>query len=76
VLSLSVFGLATAVQAALPDLENQQGAVLVTGGGLASYDPNPDRMAVEWGAQRLAIGKQRAAVSARSIGSGRVGGLA
>jgi NADP-dependent 3-hydroxy acid dehydrogenase YdfG len=57
VLDISVLGLITAVQAALPDLEAGKGAVLVTGGGLSTYDPRMDAMAVQWGAMGLAIGK-------------------
>jgi NADP-dependent 3-hydroxy acid dehydrogenase YdfG len=57
VFDVSVTGLVAAVQAALPDLKAQKGAVLVTGGGLATYDPNVDGMAVSWGAMGLAIGK-------------------
>ena len=57
VFDISVTGLVAAVQAALPDLKAQKGAVLVTGGGLSTYDPNVDGMAVSWNAMGLAIGK-------------------
>jgi NAD(P)-dependent dehydrogenase (short-subunit alcohol dehydrogenase family) len=57
VLDVSVVGLITAVQASLADLKSDKGAVLVTGGGFAFYDPNVDRMASQWGAMGLAIGK-------------------
>jgi NADP-dependent 3-hydroxy acid dehydrogenase YdfG len=57
VLDVSVLGLVTAVQAALPDLTAQKGAVLITGGGLSTYDPKIDAMAVERGAMGLSIGK-------------------
>jgi NAD(P)-dependent dehydrogenase (short-subunit alcohol dehydrogenase family) len=57
VMDLSVIGLVTAVQAALPDLKAQRGSVLVTGGGLGTLDPKVDVMAVSWGAMGLAIGK-------------------
>jgi NADP-dependent 3-hydroxy acid dehydrogenase YdfG len=57
VLDISVLGLVTVVQAALPDLEAEKGAVLVTGGGLSTYDPQVDAMAVQWGSMGLAIGK-------------------
>ena len=57
VLDVSVFGLIAAVQAALPDLRAEKGAVLVTGGGFAFYDPRVDAMATQWGAMGLAIGK-------------------
>jgi len=54
---VSVTGLVAAVQAALPDLRSQQGAVLVTGGGFAFYDPKIDAMASQWGAMGLAVAK-------------------
>jgi NADP-dependent 3-hydroxy acid dehydrogenase YdfG len=54
---VAVTGMAAAVQAALPDLKEQKGALLVTGGGLAFYDPKIDAMAVSWRAMGLAIGK-------------------
>lgn len=57
VLSVSVHGLIAATQAALPDLKEQSGALLVTGGGFAFYDPNVDAAATQWGAAGLAIGK-------------------
>lgn len=57
VLDVSVHGLIAGVQEALPDLKSQKGAVLVTGGGLAFFDPKVDAMAVQWGAMGLAVGK-------------------
>src|SRR6478735_1386887 len=57
VLNVTVHGLVAAAQAALPDLKAQQGALLVTGGGFAFYDPAVDAAATQWGAQGLAIGK-------------------
>jgi len=57
VLNVSVHGLVAALQAALPDLKQQHGALLVTGGGFAFYDPNVDAAATQWGAAGLAIGK-------------------
>ncbi len=57
VFDVSVTGLVSAVQEALPDLKEQKGAVLVTGGGLSTYDPGVDGMAVAWGAMGLAVGK-------------------
>lgn len=57
VLNVTVHGLIAAVQAALPDLKAQNGALLVTGGGFAFYDPAVDAAATQWGAQGLAIGK-------------------
>lgn len=57
VFDVSVTGLLVAVQAALPDLRAEKGAVLVTGGGFAFYDPKVDAMATQFGAMGLAIGK-------------------
>ena len=57
VLNVTVHGLVAAVQAALPDLKAQNGALLVTGGGFAFYDPAVDAAATQWGAQGLAVGK-------------------
>jgi NADP-dependent 3-hydroxy acid dehydrogenase YdfG len=57
VLDVTVNGLIAATQAALPDLKAQGGAVLVTGGGFAFYDPTVDAAATQWGAAGLAIGK-------------------
>ena len=56
-LDVGVIGLVAAVQAALPDLQAQQGAVLVTGGGLSFYDDKVDALAVSWGAMGLAVAK-------------------
>jgi NADP-dependent 3-hydroxy acid dehydrogenase YdfG len=57
VLDVTVHGLLAAVQAALPDLKTEKGAVLVTGGGFAFYDPSIDAAATQWGAMGLAVGK-------------------
>lgn len=57
VLDVTVHGMVAAVQEALPDLRQQKGALLVTGGGFAFYDPAIDAMAVQFGAMGLAIGK-------------------
>ncbi|HSN98394.1 MAG TPA: SDR family NAD(P)-dependent oxidoreductase [Candidatus Nanopelagicales bacterium] len=57
VFDVSIHGLIAGVQEALPDLTQEKGAVLVTGGGLGSYDPNVDAMAVQWGAMGLALAK-------------------
>lgn len=57
VLDVTVHGLLTGVQAALPDLEKSRGAVLVTGGGLSKYDAFIDAVAVQWNAMGLALGK-------------------
>ena len=57
-IDIGVTGLAAAVQEALPDLSAQRdGAVLVTGGGFAFYNPQVDAMAVQFGAMDLAISK-------------------
>jgi NADP-dependent 3-hydroxy acid dehydrogenase YdfG len=56
-LDVSVHGMIAAVQEALPDLKERKGALLVTGGGLAFYDPKVDAMAVQWNAMGLAIAK-------------------
>ncbi|MFL5347427.1 MAG: SDR family NAD(P)-dependent oxidoreductase [Hyalangium sp.] len=56
-IDVSVFGLVAAVQESLPDLKNEKGSVLITGGGLAFYDPKVDATAVQWNAMGLAIGK-------------------
>jgi len=57
VLDVAVHGLIAATQAALPDLKAEKGALLVTGGGFAFYDPQVDAAATQWGAQGLAISK-------------------
>jgi NADP-dependent 3-hydroxy acid dehydrogenase YdfG len=57
VLDVTVHGLIAALQAALPDLKAEKGALLVTGGGFAFYDPNIDLAATNWGAMGIAIGK-------------------
>jgi len=57
VLNVTVHGLVAAVQASLPDLTAQKGALLVTGGGFAFYDPSVDAAATQFGAAGLAIGK-------------------
>lgn len=57
VIDVAVNGLLAAVQEALPDLKSQKGAVLVTGGGFAFYDPQVDGMATQFQAAGLAISK-------------------
>ena len=57
VFDVTVNGLVAAVQAALPDLKAEKGAVLVTGGGFAFYEPGIDAAAAAWNAMGLAIGK-------------------
>jgi NADP-dependent 3-hydroxy acid dehydrogenase YdfG len=56
-IDVAVVGLVAAVQEALPDLKKEKGSVLVTGGGLAFYDPKVNAMAVQWGAMGLAVAK-------------------
>lgn len=58
VFDVGVTGLVVAVQAALPDLESQEGAaVLVTGGGFAFYEEQVDSVIVQYGAMGLGIAK-------------------
>lgn len=57
VLDVTVHGLLAAVQAGLADLKANHGALLVTGGGFAYYDAEVDKMATQWGAMGLAVGK-------------------
>ena len=57
VLDVSVHGLIAMARAARGDLAGNHGALLVTGGGLALYDPSVDAMATQWRAMGLAIGK-------------------
>jgi NADP-dependent 3-hydroxy acid dehydrogenase YdfG len=54
---VSVLGLVAGVQESLPDLKQQKGSVLVTGGGLAYYDPQMEALAVSWNAMGLAVTK-------------------
>ncbi len=54
---VGVHGLLAAVEATLPSLEAQQGAVLITGGGLGVDDPKVNAMAAAWGAMGLALVK-------------------
>src|SRR5436853_43294 len=50
-------GISAAVAAALPDLEKNKGAILVTGGGLYKNEPFMDAVAVNWNTMGLALGK-------------------
>lgn len=56
-MDINACGLLAAVQEALPSLKAAKGAVLVTGGGFAYYDPQVDAMANTFGAAGLALGK-------------------
>lgn len=59
VFDVSVTGLIVAVQKVLPDLKaaGKDGALLVTGGGFAFYDPGADAAAVQYNSMGLAIAK-------------------
>jgi len=52
---VSVVGLLAAVQAVLPDLESQKGALLVTNGGAGFVDPNMDAMLTQYGIMGLGV---------------------
>jgi NADP-dependent 3-hydroxy acid dehydrogenase YdfG len=54
-LDIAVVSFVALVQAALPDLRANKGAVLVTNGGLGLLDPQVDAGAVQWGAMGLAV---------------------
>lgn len=56
IFDVPIVGLVTAVQAALPDLEQNEGsAVLVTNGGLGLFDPQADQVGVSWNVMGLSI---------------------
>jgi NADP-dependent 3-hydroxy acid dehydrogenase YdfG len=58
VFDVGVVGAVATIQAALPDLREQDGAaVLVTGGGFAFYSDQADQMATQWNAMGLAVVK-------------------
>jgi NAD(P)-dependent dehydrogenase (short-subunit alcohol dehydrogenase family) len=52
---VSVVGLLAAVQALLPDLRSEKGAVLVTNGGAGFVDPNVDAMLTQYGMMGLGV---------------------
>ena len=54
-LDVATIGLSAAVRAALPDLKETKGSVLVTNGGLGYFDPKVDAGAVQWNAMGLAV---------------------
>ncbi len=56
-LDVALHGLVAATQESLPDLKREKGAILVTGGGFAFYDPKMDAVACEWGAMGLSVAK-------------------
>jgi NAD(P)-dependent dehydrogenase (short-subunit alcohol dehydrogenase family) len=53
---VSVVGLLAAVQAALPDLRSEKGALLVTNGGAGFVDPTMDGVLVQYGIMGLGLG--------------------
>lgn len=54
-IEIAVLSPLAAVQEALPDLRAQKGALLVTNGGLALFDPAVDAMSVSWNVMGLAV---------------------
>lgn len=52
---VSIVGLLIAVQAVLPDLKSEKGAVLVTNGYAGMVDPNVDGMITQWGIMGLGV---------------------
>jgi NAD(P)-dependent dehydrogenase (short-subunit alcohol dehydrogenase family) len=52
---VSVVGLLAAVQALLPDLKSEKGAVLVTNGYAGIVDPNVDSMLMQFGIMGLGV---------------------
>ena len=52
---VSICGLVAAVQAALPDLKSEKGALLVTNGGAGFVDPNVDAVLVQYGIMGLGV---------------------
>jgi NAD(P)-dependent dehydrogenase (short-subunit alcohol dehydrogenase family) len=57
VLDVAIVSPVAAAQEALADLEAQKGAILITGGGFATYDPNVDAAIVKFGAMALGVSK-------------------
>ncbi|HEY1955998.1 MAG TPA: SDR family NAD(P)-dependent oxidoreductase [Polyangiaceae bacterium] len=54
-IDIAVTGLLAAVRASLADLKKDHGALLVTNGGFGFFDPKIDAMAVQFGAEGLAL---------------------
>jgi NADP-dependent 3-hydroxy acid dehydrogenase YdfG len=52
---VSVVGLLATVQALLPDLKSEKGAVLVTNGGAGFVDPDVDAMVTQYGMMGLGV---------------------
>ena len=57
VFDVGITGCVAAMQAALPDLKANQGAILVTGGGYASFDEQVDTMLVDFNSMGLGLMK-------------------
>lgn len=57
VLDVGVHSLLAATRAALAELSEARGSLLVTGGGLAFYERSADQLGVAWGAMGLAVSK-------------------
>jgi NAD(P)-dependent dehydrogenase (short-subunit alcohol dehydrogenase family) len=54
-IGLATTSLLAAVQAALPDLKANKGAILVTNGGLGFFDAQVDKMGVDWNCMGLSV---------------------
>lgn len=67
VYDVAVVGLVAAVQAALPDLRQSKGAVLITNGGLGFFDQAVDELAVQWKVMGLAIANSAKHKTARLL---------
>ena len=52
---VAIGGLVAVVQAALPDLKREKGALLVTNGGAGFIDPTVDQMMVQYGLMGLGV---------------------
>jgi NADP-dependent 3-hydroxy acid dehydrogenase YdfG len=52
---VSIIGLLSAVQALLPDLKSEKGAILVTNGGAGFVDPQMDALCAQWGMMGLGV---------------------
>jgi NAD(P)-dependent dehydrogenase (short-subunit alcohol dehydrogenase family) len=55
IFDVSIGGLVAVVQAALPDLRSEKGAVLVTNGGAGFVDPTMDAVCVQYGMMGLGL---------------------
>jgi NAD(P)-dependent dehydrogenase (short-subunit alcohol dehydrogenase family) len=52
---VSIIGLVSAIQALLPDLKSEKGAILVTNGGAGFVDPKMDALCAQWGMMGLGV---------------------